>query len=61
MFGGVEGRTLVFLLHEFLATFNPGLGYPLAGWSQIDSKLGKKYVNAVYCHPVYFTYMQSKS
>ena len=24
------------------------------------SKLGKKYVKAVYCHPVYLTYMQSK-
>ena len=26
-----------------------------------DSKLGKKYVKAVYCHPAYFTYMQSAS
>ena len=25
------------------------------------SKLGKEYVKAVYCHPVYLTYMQSKS
>ena len=25
----------------------------------IDSKLGKEYVKAVYCHPVYLTYMQS--
>ena len=25
------------------------------------SKLGKKYVKAVYCHPVYLTYMQSTS
>jgi len=24
-----------------------------------DSKLGKEYVKAVYCHPVYSTYMQS--
>ena len=23
------------------------------------SKLGKEYVKAVYCHPVYLTYMQS--
>ena len=23
------------------------------------SKLGKKYLKAVYCHPVYLTYMQS--
>ena len=26
---------------------------------QIDSKLGKEYVKAVYCHPAYLTYMQS--
>ena len=25
------------------------------------SKLGKEYVKAVYCHPVYLTYMQSIS
>ena len=28
----------------------------LAGW-----KLGKEYNKAVYCHPVYLTYMQSTS
>ena len=26
----------------------------------IGSKLGKKYVKAVYCHPTYLTYMQSE-
>ena len=26
-----------------------------------DSKLGKEYVKAVYCHPAYLTYMQSTS
>ena len=26
---------------------------------QTDSKLGKEYVEAVYCHPAYLTYMQS--
>ena len=26
---------------------------------QIDFKLGKEYIKAVYCHPVYLTYMQS--
>ena len=26
---------------------------------QTDSKLGKEYVKAVYCHPAYLTYMQS--
>ena len=25
------------------------------------SKLGKEYVNTVYCHPAYLTYMQSTS
>ena len=25
-----------------------------------DSKLGKEYVKAVHCHPVYLTYKQSK-
>ena len=28
---------------------------------QIGSKLGKEYIKAVYCHPAYFTYMQSTS
>ena len=28
---------------------------------QTGSKLGKEYIKAVYCHPAYFTYMQSKS
>ena len=28
---------------------------------QAGSKLGKKYVKAVYCHPAYLTYMQSTS
>ena len=28
---------------------------------QNASKLGKKYVNVVYCHPAYLTYMQSTS
>ena len=26
---------------------------------QTGSKLGKKYVKAIYCHPDYLTYMQS--
>ena len=26
---------------------------------QADSKLGKEYVKAVYCHPAFLTYMQS--
>ena len=28
---------------------------------QTGSKLGKKYVKAVHCHPAYLTYMQSTS
>ena len=28
---------------------------------QTGSKLGKEYTKVVYCHPVYLTYMQSKS
>ena len=28
---------------------------------QADSKSAKEYVKAVYCHPVYLTYMQSTS
>ena len=28
---------------------------------QTGSKLGKEYVKAVYCHPVYLAYMQSTS
>ena len=28
---------------------------------QTDSKSGKEYIKAIYCHPVYLTYMQSTS
>ena len=28
---------------------------------QIGSKSGKEYIKAVYCYPVYLTYMQSTS
>ena len=28
---------------------------------QTDSKLGKEYIKAVYCHRAYLTYMQSTS
>ena len=28
---------------------------------QTGSKSGKKYIKAVYCHPAYWTYMQSRS
>ena len=28
---------------------------------QTGSKSGKEYIKAVYCHPAYLTYMQSKS
>ena len=28
---------------------------------QTGSKLGKEYIKAIYCHPIYLTYMQSTS
>ena len=28
---------------------------------QTDSKQGKEYIKAIYCHPAYLTYMQSTS
>ena len=28
---------------------------------QTGSKLGKEYINGVYCHPAYLTYLQSAS
>ena len=28
---------------------------------QTGSKLGKEYIKAIYCHPVYLTYIQIKS
>ena len=28
-------------------------------WLKFGSKLGKTYAKAVYCHPIYLTYMQS--
>ena len=28
---------------------------------QTDSKKEKEYINAIYCHPAYLTYMQSTS
>ena len=28
---------------------------------ETGSKLGKEYIEAVYCHPAYLTYMQSTS
>ena len=33
----------------------------MKNYKQTGSKLGKEYVKAVYCHPVYLTYMQSIS
>ena len=42
---------------------------PIISWQQLElnmeqqtgSKSGKEYVKAVYCHPVYLTYLQSTS
>ena len=50
---------LTFLLRNLYsgqeATVRTGHG------QQTDSKLGKEYVKAVYCHPAYLLYMQSTS
>ena len=35
--------------------------WKMKNYKQTGSKLGKEYVKAVYCHPVYLTYMQSIS
>ena len=35
------------------------LEHYLEQWT--GSKLGKEYIKAVYCHPIYLTYMQSTS
>ena len=40
--------------------FNFGM-LELGMQQQTGSKSGKEYVKAVYCHPAYFTYMQSTS
>ena len=48
---------LTFLLRNLYA----GEELELDVEQQTGSKSGKDYVKAVYCHPVYLTYMQSTS
>ena len=43
----------------FIQVWKQQLGLDME--QQIDSKLGKEYIKAVYCHPAYLTYMQSTS
>ena len=46
---------LIFLLRNLYAGQEATLRTDME--KQIDSKLGKEYVKAVYCHPAYLTYM----
>ena len=50
---------LICLLRNLYAGQKQQLAPDMAQWT--DSKLGKEYVKAVYCHPAYLTYMQSTS
>ena len=43
------------LMDNGICTYKPDME------QQTGSKLGKEYVKAVYCHPVYLIYMQSTS
>ena len=50
---------LTFLLRNLCAGQEGTVRTDHGKWT--GSKLGKEYVKAVYCHPVYLTYMQSTS
>jgi len=50
---------MVCLLRNLSAGQEQQLELDMEQWT--DSKLGKEYVKAVHCHPVYLTYMQSAS
>ena len=50
---------LICLLRNLYAGQEQQLELDMEQWT--DSKLGKEYVKAVYCHPAYLTYMQSTS
>ena len=57
------------MLSRFVIAFFPRSKHLLKDKSQVEpemehqtcSKLGKKYVKAVYCHPAYLTYIQRTS
>ena len=50
---------MVCLLRNLSAGQEQQLELDMEQWT--GSKLGKEYVKAVHCHPVYLTYMQSTS
>ena len=50
---------LTCLLRNLYAVKNQQLELDME--QETDSKSGKEYVKAVYCHPAYLTYMQSIS
>ena len=50
---------LTYLLRNLYAGQEQQLEPDIEQWA--GSKLGKEYIEAVYCHPAYLTYMQSTS
>ena len=48
---------LTHLLRNLYASQKEQLELDMEQWT--DSKLGKEYIKAVYCHPAYLTYMQN--
>ena len=50
---------LTCLLSKLYAVKKQQLELNMEQWT--GSKLGKEYIKAVYCHPVYLTHMQSTS
>ena len=55
---GIPGR-LMCLLRKLMQIKKQQFELHMEQW--IGSKVGKEYVEAVYCHPAYLTYMQSTS
>ena len=55
---GLPGH-LTILLKNLMQVKKQQLELNMGKWT--GSKLGKEYVNAVYCHPAYLNYMQSTS
>ena len=50
---------LTYILETYIWVKKQQLEPDMGQWT--GSKLGKEYTKAVYCHPAYLTYMQSKS
>ena len=55
---GIPGH-LIYLLRNVYADQEATVKLDMK--QQTNSKSGKEYVKAVYCHPAYLTYMQSTS